>query len=63
VNRDDRPAPRNRKDNNFTQDDGKLRRFKRRWTVDRTINWFQNFRRLRHPLRKSITLFIHWWST
>jgi len=29
-----------------TQDGRKLRRYKRRWKVERTISWLQNFRRL-----------------
>lgn len=28
------------------QDGRKLRRYKRRWTIERTISWLQNFRRL-----------------
>jgi len=29
-----------------TQDRRKLRRFKRRWRIERSISWLQNFRRL-----------------
>jgi transposase len=29
-----------------TQDGRALRRYKRRWTVERSISWLQNFRRL-----------------
>jgi transposase len=39
------PHRANRKPENATQDGRPLRRYKRRWTVERTISWFQNFRR------------------
>jgi transposase len=29
-----------------TQDGGKLRRYKRRWNIERLFAWLQNFRRL-----------------
>ncbi len=38
------PNRRNRK--RRTQDGRKLRRYKRRWIVERTIAWFGNYRRL-----------------
>ena len=34
-----------------------LRRYKRRWTLERTIWWFQNFRRLCTRCEKSTLLF------
>ena len=40
------PHRSNRKPENKTQDGRPLRRAKRRWTVERTIAWFQHFRRL-----------------
>lgn len=40
------PHRRGRKPENVTQDGRPLRRYKRRWTVERTIAWIQNFRRL-----------------
>lgn len=46
-----------RKKNNRTQDGRTLRKYKRRWTVERTISWFQNFRRLCIRYEKSTTLF------
>ncbi|MBN8597478.1 MAG: IS5 family transposase [Planctomycetes bacterium] len=51
------PHRRNRKPQNITQDGRRLRRYKRRWTVERTISWFQNFRRLCIRYEKSTTLF------
>lgn len=51
------PHRRNRKPENVTQDGRKLRRYKRRWTVERTISWFQNFRRLCIRYEKSTMLF------
>jgi transposase len=47
----------NRKPENVTQDPRVLRRYKRRWTVERTISWFQNFRRLCIRWEKSTKLF------
>jgi transposase len=40
------PHRSNRKPGNKAQDRRALRRYKGRWTVERTIGWFQNFRRL-----------------
>jgi transposase len=40
------PHRRNRKPVNKTQDGRALRRYKRRWTVERTIAWLRHFRRL-----------------
>lgn len=40
-----------------TQDGRTLRRYRRRWTVERTISWFQNYRRLCIRWEKSATLF------
>ena len=51
------PHRRNRTPENMTQDGRKLRRYARRWTVERTIAWFQNFRRLCIRYEKSTTLF------
>ncbi len=47
----------NRKTENVTQDGRPLRRYQRRWTVERTIAWFQNFRRLCIRWEKSTALF------
>lgn len=51
------PHRANRKPENVTQDARPLRRYKRRWTVERTISWFQNFRRLCIRYEKSTMLF------
>ncbi len=51
------PHRANRKVANFTQDGRPLRRYDRRWTVERTISWFQNFRRLCIRWEKSTQLF------
>jgi transposase len=51
------PHRKNRKPKNKTQDGRPLRRYKRRWTVERTISWFQNFRRLCIRYEKSTKLF------
>lgn len=40
------PHRRNRRPEHKTQDGRTLRRYARRWTVERTISWLQNFRRL-----------------
>ena len=40
------PHRRNRRPENKTQDGRKLRRYKRRWKVERFFAWLQNFRRL-----------------
>lgn len=47
----------NRKPENKTQDGRPLRRYQRRWTVERTIGWFQNFRRLCIRWENSTPLF------
>lgn len=47
----------NRLSENITQDGRPLRRYKRRWTVERTISWIQNFRRLCIRWEKSTKLF------
>ena len=48
------PHRKNRRPENKTQDGRKLRRYKRRWKVERFFSWLGNFRRLliRHE-RKS----------
>jgi transposase len=51
------PHRSNRKPENVTQDGRPLRRYARRWTVERTIGWFQNFRRLCIRWEKSTKLF------
>jgi transposase len=51
------PHRANRKPENATQDGRPLRRYKRRWIVERTISWFQNFRRLCIRHEKSTALF------
>jgi transposase len=51
------PHRRNRKPENATQDGRALQRYKRRWTVERTIAWFRNFRRLCIRYEKSTMLF------
>lgn len=51
------PHRSNRLTKNVTQDGRPLRRYKRRWTVERTISWFQNFRRLCIRYEKSTMLF------
>jgi transposase len=51
------PHRASRKPENATQDGRKLRRYTRRWTVERTISWFQNFRRLCIRYEKSTMLF------
>ena len=40
------PHRKNRKPQNKTQDGRPLRRYKRRWKVERFFAWLQNFRRL-----------------
>jgi len=47
----------NRKPENVTQDGRPLRRYKRRWKVERTISWIQHFRRLCIRWEKSTMLF------
>jgi transposase len=51
------PHRRNRTKKNATQDGRRLRRCSRRWTVERTISWFQNYRRLCIRYEKSTMLF------
>jgi transposase len=51
------PHRSNRKKQNVTQDGRPLRRYRRRWTVERTISWFQNFRRLCIRYERSTALF------
>ena len=51
------PHRSNRKPENKTQDGRPLRRYKRRRTVERTIGWIQNFRRLCIRWEKSTKLF------
>lgn len=51
------PHRKSRKTKNTTQDGRPLRRYRRRWTVERTISWFQNFRRLCIRYEKSTMLF------
>ena len=51
------PHRSNRKPENKTQDGRPLRRYARRWTVERTIGWIQNFRRLCIRWEKSSQLF------
>ncbi|MFN7374111.1 MAG: IS5 family transposase [bacterium] len=50
------PHRKNRKPENATQDGRPLRRYKRRWTVEHTTAWFQNFQRLCIRYEKSATL-------
>jgi transposase len=51
------PHRSNRRPENVTQDGRALRRYKRRWTVERTISWIQNFRRLCIRYEKSTVMF------
>jgi len=51
------PHRRNRRPENVTQDGRALRRYRRRWTVERTIAWIQHFRRLCIRWEKSTQLF------
>lgn len=51
------PHRKNRKSENKTQDGRKLRRYKRRWKVERTIGWLQNYRRLCIRWEKSTACF------
>lgn len=50
-------APERRSRKQPGQDGRKLRRYKRRWTVERTIAWFQHFRRLCIRWEKSTALY------
>lgn len=47
----------NRANRSSTQDGRPLRRYKRRWTVERTIAWLQNYRRLCIRWEKSTLAF------
>ena len=51
------PHRRSRNPENITQDGRSLRRYHRRWKVERTISWIQNFRRLCIRWEKSATMF------
>jgi transposase len=51
------PHRSNRKKQNKTQDGRVLRRYKRRWTVERTIAWIQHYRRLCIRWEKSTVMF------
>lgn len=51
------PHRSNRKSENKTQDGRKLRRYKRCWIVERTIGWFQDYRRLCMRWEKSTAMF------
>jgi len=51
------PHRANRKPENKTQDGRKIRRYRRRWTVERTISWLQNYRRLCIRWEKSTRMF------
>jgi len=50
-------APHRRNRRHKTQDGRVLRRYRRRWTVERTIAWLQNYRRLCIRWEKSTRLF------
>jgi len=50
-------APHRRNRKTPTQDGRALRRYKRRWTVERSISWLRNFRRLCIRWEKSACLF------
>ncbi|NOG53802.1 MAG: transposase [Planctomycetes bacterium] len=51
------PHRSNRRPENKTQDGRALRRYKKRWRVERTIAWIQHFRRLCIRWEKSTMLF------
>jgi transposase len=51
------PHRSNRRPENKTQDGRPLRRYARRWTVERTIAWLQHFRRLCIRWERSAALF------
>jgi transposase len=51
------PHRKNRRPENKTQDGRPLRRYSRRWTVERTISWLQHFRRLCIRWERSTALF------
>ncbi|MCO6437265.1 MAG: transposase, partial [Phycisphaerae bacterium] len=50
-------APERRTRKHKGQEGSKLRRYARRWTVERTIAWFQHFRRLCIRWEKSTRLY------
>lgn len=50
------PHRKNRKPKNKAQSGRPLRRYKHRWTVERTISWIQNYRRLCIRWEKSTNL-------
>ena len=50
-------APNRRGRRRRTQDGRKLRRYKRRWIVERTFAWLSNFRRLVVRYERQITMF------
>jgi transposase len=41
-----------------TQDGRKLRRYRRRWKVERTFSWFGNYRRLVVRWERSLTMYL-----
>lgn len=51
------PHRRNRRPENKTQDGRPLRRYKRRWIVERTISWLRHYRRLCIRWEKSTPMF------
>lgn len=51
------PHRANRRPENVTQDRRPLQRYRRRWTVERTLAWIQHFRRLCIRWEKSTMLF------
>ena len=51
------PHRTNRRAETATQDGRVLRRYGRRWTVERTVSWFQNYRRLCIRWEKSKVMF------
>lgn len=51
------PHRKGRRPENVTQDGRPLRRYQRRFTVERTISWLQNFRRLCIRYEKTSVLF------
>jgi transposase len=52
------PHRRNRKPENRTQDGRKLKVYKKRWVVERTMAWLQNHRRLLVRHEKHLTLYM-----
>ncbi len=53
----------NRKNRKQTQDGRPLRRYKRRWKVERTIAWLLSFRRSAHGTRSKPRIFWGWFSS